>query len=92
MTNAANEYAKLLAKRLKGERGNKCEVQGCNRRNLEWAHIHRTPISGKHRGRKEKLYDILKHPKCYRLLCHYHHFHLKKLKKQHSRIMKEAKK
>lgn len=36
---------------------------------LQFAHVHKTDLNGRGRGRKERYYDILNNPECYRLLC-----------------------
>ena len=38
--------------------------------NLEYAHIKPTGLSGMGRGRKERFYDLLRHPDSYIVLCH----------------------
>lgn len=59
------EFAKLRA-----ERGNKCEVEGCNEtEHLEFAHVRRTGLDGLGRGKQHRLYDIKKHPDDYALMC-----------------------
>ena len=68
MTNAANKWIKKKLRELKKEFGGKCARCG-SKRKLEFAHKRKTPISGKHRGRKEKYYDIIRHKKSYVLLC-----------------------
>src|SRR2546427_384454 len=40
---------------------------------IEFAHLTETKVNGKGRGRKERFYDILKHPEAYAPLCHEHH-------------------
>ena len=36
---------------------------------LEFAHKEETELSGRGRGRKERVYDVIKNPDKYRLLC-----------------------
>jgi hypothetical protein len=40
---------------------------------LEFAHVLETALKGRGRGRKERYYDIIKNPDCYRLLCQFHY-------------------
>ena len=39
----------------------------------EFAHVLETALKGRGRGRKERYYDIIKNPDCYRLLCQFHY-------------------
>ena len=73
MTNS-NNWIKERMKKLREERGNVCSMKSeycCGQ--LEFAHIAPTTVSGMGRGRKERVYDIIKNPKSYILLCHKHH-------------------
>jgi len=75
MANPANERAKRRMAALRATRGNKCEVcedtglPGLPGNGLEWAHIAETGVGGLGRGRKERVYDISKHPDRYALMC-----------------------
>jgi len=71
MTNRANQWIKKAFQKLREFFGGKCQECGRTDR-LEFAHIGETPLSrkGRGRGRKERYYDILRHPLCYKLLCH----------------------
>lgn len=48
-----------------GERCAKCG----SRTELEFAHVVTTGLNGRGRGSAERYYDILRHPRAYRLLC-----------------------
>jgi len=63
-----------LQRRLRKDHGSKCEKRGCSRtRNLEWAHVHPTKLSGNSgRGRSARLADVQSHPKSYQLRCPEH--------------------
>lgn len=70
MANAANEWIKEKIKRLRG--WSKCAICGSTE-NVEFAHIKPTKLRGKGRGRKERYYDLIRHPESYRPLCSKHH-------------------
>lgn len=72
MANRANEWTKRRWKQLIEDSGGKC-AQCPNTEALEFAHLEPTGLRGRSRGRKERLYDILKHPEKYVLLCIYCH-------------------
>lgn len=72
MTNKANRWIKRKLIELRNQFGGKCE--DCDTwENLEFAHKEHTKLSGKGRGRKERYYDIKKHPDKYMLVCHVCH-------------------
>ncbi|MCJ7608161.1 hypothetical protein MUP00_00625 [Candidatus Bathyarchaeota archaeon] len=55
-------------------RGGHCEKPGCTRTGLlEWAHTRKTRVNGRARGMTVRAYDVLNHPRSYKLLCHKHH-------------------
>jgi hypothetical protein len=70
----SNKWIKERMKKLRIERGNECVMKSeyCEGQ-LEFAHIAPTTISGMGRGRKERVYDIIRNPKSYTLLCRKHH-------------------
>jgi hypothetical protein len=73
MTNSNKWTADRIIK-LREEMGGRCAIESeyCEGQ-LEFAHISPTTVSGMGRGRKERLYDILRNKECYTLLCHAHH-------------------
>lgn len=68
MANRANEYVKRRWQQLIDDSGGKCGQCG-QTYDLEFAHLEPTGLNGKGRGRKERLFNILKHPESYVLLC-----------------------
>lgn len=60
--------ASRLRARLLAMFGGKCKHCPATT-GLEFAHIWPTGLSGLGRGRQARLYDVLKHPACYLLLC-----------------------
>lgn len=68
MTNYMNKFVRRKIDELKDEYGGKCWNCGSTS-NLQFAHIKETELNGRSRGRKERLYDVMKHPDCYALLC-----------------------
>jgi hypothetical protein len=73
MTNKPNIYAKKLRVLLVEAYGGQCCI--CKAvSDLQFAHVKPTPISVKHRGRgrKERIYDVLKNPLNYKLTCKEH--------------------
>lgn len=60
---------------------------------MEFSHERATKLSkgnnGNPRGRKEKYYDILRHPRSYKLRAH--KCHMRNKRDQHRRFRKEAK-
>lgn len=54
-------------------------------KNLEFAHIQRTNLSGMGRGKSARIKDIKKNPKCYVLLCHECHQYLDAISDQEER-------
>ncbi len=72
MANRMNEYVKRRWKQLIEDSGGKC-AQCPSAEKLEFAHLEPTGLRGRGRGRKERLFDILKHPEKYVLLCGYCH-------------------
>lgn len=77
MTNSRNERARRQMAALRSARGNRCEVCETTAQELyeqrepqlEFAHTADTELSGKGRGRKERISDISRHPENYALLC-----------------------
>lgn len=57
------------------ERGGACEECGSTYR-LEFAHIRPTGLVGPGRGYNERVLDVMRNPKSYRLLCHNCHVRL----------------
>lgn len=53
--------------------GGKCSIDSNCSGRLEFAHIKETGLKGMGRGRFKRLYDVIKNPNCYKLLCHLHH-------------------
>jgi len=72
--NNSNKWIKTRIEKLRKEFGGKCVMASeyCEGE-LEFAHISPTTLSGMGRGRKERIYDIMRHKECYTLLCHRHH-------------------
>lgn len=75
MTNAGNLLVKQKRRNLIKAFGGKCVFCGTTK-NLVFAHRYPTPIiearkEGK-AGRKERLYDVIKHKKAYLLTCRKH--------------------
>lgn len=68
MANRSNEYVKRRWKQLIEDSGGKC-AQCPSTERLEFAHLEPTGLRGRGRGRKNRLFDILKHPEKYVLLC-----------------------
>ena len=68
MTNQSNRWIVKAFKELRKEFGNECQVCG-DKENLEFAHVRKTELEGKGRGRKERYYDIKNNKDCYMLLC-----------------------
>lgn len=72
MTNRFNEWTKKRFRELREERGNRCNRCGSTLF-LQFAHISETGLKGTGRGRKERLYDIIKNPEAYILACRFCH-------------------
>ena len=72
MGNQVNEWIKKRRKRLLEEWGGECLFCGSTEK-LEFAHLKETELNGRGRGRKERLYDVIKHPDSYVLLCNKNH-------------------
>jgi hypothetical protein len=68
MTNRQNIHIRKQMDKLKEKFGGRCWNCGSTV-NLQFAHIKETDINGRGRGRKERYYDIIKHPESYALLC-----------------------
>lgn len=68
MANRHNEYAKKRRKTLLAEFDDRCKTCGCEEK-LEFAHTHKTGLGGSGRGRKERLFDVIKNRDAYILLC-----------------------
>ena len=68
MTNRQNRRAPERRNELIIEFGGKCE-ECHSTESLEFAHKEPTGLSGRGRGRKERLYDVINNPDKYRLLC-----------------------
>lgn len=86
MGNKANQWIKGKFEELRQSRGNKCDICGgkpTKKDPLQFYHIRKTPLSGiAHRGRKERYYDILRHPKSYGL--GHRSCHMRKFRRQHA--------
>ena len=68
MANRANEYVKRRWQQLIDDSGGKC-AQCPSTGPLEFAHLEPTGLNGKGRGKARRLFNILKHPEKYVLLC-----------------------
>jgi len=68
MTNRVNEWIKKAMVRLRNSFANCCLYCGGEEK-LEFAHVNPTDLKGWGRGRKERYYDIVKHPDDYVLFC-----------------------
>jgi 5-methylcytosine-specific restriction endonuclease McrA len=68
MTNRQNRRMPIRRGELMSRFGGKCSNCGSTEE-LQFAHIRETKLNGRGRGRKERLYDIIKNPLSYRLLC-----------------------
>jgi hypothetical protein len=68
MPNQPNEWIKQALKKLRKRYHDQCYF--CqSTKDLEFAHITETNLSGRGRGRKERYYDVIKNPNSYLLLC-----------------------
>jgi len=77
MTKRSNIEIKNVRSTLRFMYGYVCNAKDCEEtKGLEFAHLKPTTLSRRGRGRKERIYDILKNPQAYRLLCHSHHTQL----------------
>jgi len=98
MTNKRNIRAPTLRLELIEQFGGTCWKDECGEddpERLEFIHILDTPVMGRGRGRKERYWDIKKHPGSYALFCKYHHTeydsYVKDIKeKRNEMINKEA--
>ena len=72
MTNRQNRA--IIQRRIKliKEFGGQC-IHCTATEALEFAHTKPTELKGRGRGRKERVYDVIKHPDAYILLCHQCH-------------------
>jgi len=68
LTNRQNRWTKERREKLIEEYGGKCE-ECPTTENLEFAHKEDTELSGRGRGRKERVYDVIRNPDKYMLLC-----------------------
>lgn len=69
-----NVWIKKIRPRLENQFGGVCQELGCTQtQRLHFAHLKPTSLNGRGRGRKERYFDIKKHPKHYLLLCKRHH-------------------
>ena len=68
MANRFNEYWCRRRAQVIELRGGRCERCGSSE-DLEMAHVAETGLSGRSRGRKERVTDWLRNPSSYRLLC-----------------------
>ena len=75
MGNYTNERIKKKIIELRELMGGKCANPRCpnSSDDLQFAHVKRTKVRGWGRGRKERYYDVVKHPDCYILLTKYCH-------------------
>lgn len=68
MTNERNILIKKQIEELRQKMGGKCAY--CETTiGLEFAHIKKTALSGRGRGRKERYYDVIRNMDSYILLC-----------------------
>ncbi len=84
MTNDANKAVIRTREILHEKFGGECWGHDCHESdmaNLEFAHIFPTPVMGRGRGRKERIYDVSKNPGAYAYVCKYHHAELDVLRK-----------
>ena len=63
-----NDWTKTKREEILASRGNRCALCSATEL-LEMAHKHATGISGRGRGRVERVRDWLKNPDAYVLLC-----------------------
>lgn len=75
MGNYTNELVKRKILELRERMGGRCVNPLCENptEDLQFAHVKRTKLNGRGRGRKERYYDVVKNPDCYILLtkdCH----------------------
>ena len=82
MVSRTTKRNRTINRNLRRKRGNSCQVRGCTRtRNLEWAHVRKTVLSGSGRGRSNRLADVMNHSKSYELRCKTHNPRLGRPKK-----------
>jgi hypothetical protein len=62
------KWVKKKFKELKILLGNKCIYCGIDKE-LEFAHVRKTELSGRSRGTYKRYYDIKNNIDCYRLMC-----------------------
>ena len=73
MTNRNNIHYKKLRVELAKAFGGVCQHPDCEKtQDLQFAHRRPTKLSGKGRGRKERIQDILNNPLDYALSCRVH--------------------
>jgi hypothetical protein len=70
-----NEWAKKRRPVLIAQFGGKCSRCG-SLEDLEFAHVAKTDVKGRGRGRKERIQDVSQHRGSYLLLCHNCHITL----------------
>ncbi len=61
---------------LRNHFGNRCNKEGCDETRsskLQFAHLKPTKLSGRGRGRFERLLDVKNNLPCYTFLCRIHH-------------------
>ena len=68
LTNRKNKWIMERRKKLIKEFGGECE-ECPSTETLEFAHKEPTELSGWGRGRENRVYDVIKNPTKYRLLC-----------------------
>jgi len=61
-------FAQVDMDELREKFGGKC-FKCKSKKKLQFAHVRKTGLSGRGRGQKARYYDIMNHPKSYRLLC-----------------------
>ena len=71
MANRQNEYVKRRWQQLIDDSGGACAQCHATQdtKPLEFAHLEPTGLNGRSRGKSRRLFNILKHPDKYALLC-----------------------
>lgn len=80
-----NEWHRRKMKKLRAERGNRCEHCGLKLQirkrqpNLQFAHLEPTELKGRGRGQNHRICDIARNPRKYMLLCELCHLKLDRI-------------
>lgn len=70
MTSSCTVYVRKERKAQIIRFGGKCMNGGCSStKNLQFAHLKKTNLSGMGRGSYNRIRDVRDHPECYALLC-----------------------